>query len=1102
MSFDELQWQDLIKPLRVQRLLNDFSSLTGITLVIMDTQGNPVTTQTEPHNRLCMDFIKKNPLGNSNCIDCDKYWTSVAAKDFAHKIYTCKNGLVDFVTPIIFENEVSAYLFGGQIRLKDIKEHNKINNNKKISLKQIRIYDNLIDKGELVCLPDTWYEFHAKRLNIDPLVFFQALSEIPVLPKNKIEASARMLSGLAETISSLISKNLKTIKIIGSNDQILTEIANLIQSQDSAKRILDDLKNIVPYCKASLQIIENNTRTLLDSRGFELYNIDNQFLSPVSNDKLINRVINGREPIILSNTTIDPDWKSQAGTRDVLSWIGAPIIYNEKVFALITLDHNTLGFYTEKYKNTLVSFLNKIAPTFWHTIILNDAGNIINYMKIVNDVVKSISSETDIEGLLEKIVYEVKNKLHCTHCTIFLSEKINNEELLVAKAAEGGSKRTMDRTFSPGEGLAGMVYITGKTIITPNAHDNHYFSKARESKDRPRSMLVAPIKVGKRTIGVMSADQDEYDWFKQRDKHLMDALGQHIGIAIQRSNTTKILKNIGNNILTLNNVDDILQTLVTSAIELINVSTGVIYFINKDKRTLINKFHPPGFKHPRPRLKKKSGLTRTIIDSGEPLSIPNTKKDDRVVPILKKEFYSILGVPIKINTDVIGVFFLDDKESHDFTKTEISLLSTLADQAAIALQNIELRKNLNSDLETHRSLEDVLVNLVIEEQNQEVTLQRIGKSIIKLLGKKVSPTINLYDENKDKFSEVHVYGSLAKSNILNRAPRPKIGTGSYVVKHKKPLYLGDVRKPPTGCPTIRNESILLGIKSFAAIPLKRKNYIVGVLFINSLKKLEFNEQIRRTLEIFASQAGLAIEISQLHQSVQISNALIKASNLDFIASGITHEFRHFLQSFYGNIAIIKTQSNEPEIIKEAWELENKIETALNVIENFYQIRARENNVVPFDINLLIQQIIDSSNYRLTEKKIKFTYFKSENNIIVLMNPAELQTVIINLLNNSIDAVAKHHKEKQIELKVKIIENYLLITLKDSGGGIRSEIKQYIYSPYYTTKTTGLGMGLFWVKEIIEKNHGEIDYVNNDIDGTTFNIKLPFNRKLSHGKQSN
>lgn len=93
----------------------------------------------------------------------------------------------------------------------------------------------------------------------------------------------------------------------------------------------------------------------------------------------------------------------------------------------------------------------------------------------------------------------------------------------------------MTPRFRPGEGLAGWVYQNGRSTLVSDAINDPRFAPASESPDRPRSMLVVPVRVGDRTVGVISADKDEPNAFDTNDLRLAETLAQQAGIAIQRS---------------------------------------------------------------------------------------------------------------------------------------------------------------------------------------------------------------------------------------------------------------------------------------------------------------------------------------------------------------------------------------------------------------------------------------------------------------------------------------------------------------------------------------------------------------------------------------
>ena len=224
-------------------------------------------------------------------------------------------------------------------------------------------------------------------------------------------------------------------------------------------------------------------------------------------------------------------------------------------------------------------------------------------------------------------------------------------------------------------------------------------------------------------------------------------MGQQAGIAIQRSLALTLLEDIAKNILTLTAVERILEQVVLGAVDLVNATTGVIYLLDAAKRTVIQEFHPSDFNHETPRLDKPRGVTRTVIDTGRPVAVPDTSAATHVEvnPNLREIYKSMIAVPLKINQNVIGVFFVDDVQTHFFTEMEESLLVTLASHAAIAIKKAELHEDLHKRIGRHEELEKQMeqlhglvrkgaVNLV------DRVLDLVGASVRAMLGDEVSPT--------------------------------------------------------------------------------------------------------------------------------------------------------------------------------------------------------------------------------------------------------------------------------------------------------------------------------------------------------------------------
>ena len=103
---------------------------------------------------------------------------------------------------------------------------------------------------------------------------------------------------------------------------------------------------------------------------------------------------------------------------------------------------------------------------------------------------------------------------------------------------------------------------------------------------------------------------------------------------------------------------------------------------------------------------------------------------------------------------------------------------------------------------------------------------------------------------------------------------------------------------------------------------------------------------------------------------------------------------------------------------------------------------------------------------------------------------EFEQVIINLIKNSKDAFEKDKtiKDKIIKISAKQEQNFITIDIEDNAGGIKNEILDKIFEPYFTTKKGGTGIGLYISKMLIDEMKGSIEVSTNG-GKTKFTIKL-------------
>jgi nitrogen fixation/metabolism regulation signal transduction histidine kinase len=154
----------------------------------------------------------------------------------------------------------------------------------------------------------------------------------------------------------------------------------------------------------------------------------------------------------------------------------------------------------------------------------------------------------------------------------------------------------------------------------------------------------------------------------------------------------------------------------------------------------------------------------------------------------------------------------------------------------------------------------------------------------------------------------------------------------------------------------------------------------------------------------------------------------------------------------------------------------------SAFSNFASMPAQQNETL--NVVNVVELTLDIFN----EDYIVFE--SEEKEIISKMDRAQLIRVITNLVKNAIQSIPEYQTEKTILVSVKKEENNVLILVKDNGIGIETENIDRIFEPKFTTKNSGMGLGLGIIKNIIENYKGSITFETEYGKGATFTVSLP------------
>ncbi|MGZ5608982.1 MAG: PAS domain-containing sensor histidine kinase [Methylobacter sp.] len=226
-----------------------------------------------------------------------------------------------------------------------------------------------------------------------------------------------------------------------------------------------------------------------------------------------------------------------------------------------------------------------------------------------------------------------------------------------------------------------------------------------------------------------------------------------------------------------------------------------------------------------------------------------------------------------------------------------------------------------------------------------------------------------------------------------------------------------------------------------------------------------------------------------------------------MASGIAHEVNQPLSaiSSYTQVSLNLINADDPDLVKLTEILYKTQQQALRAgrivhrMREFVKSHAKHRSTA--DLNNLIHEAVSLCIAELKQNCIKLT-FELENNLPQLyVDHVQIEQVIINLIRNSVDALKilplKHQRQIAIQSRLTV-NNSIQVRIKDNGPGLDAEQQQKILTPFYTTKTDGMGMGLSISRSLIEAHEGSLNFNNQPGKGASFYFTLPVQKAAAKG----
>jgi len=216
--------------------------------------------------------------------------------------------------------------------------------------------------------------------------------------------------------------------------------------------------------------------------------------------------------------------------------------------------------------------------------------------------------------------------------------------------------------------------------------------------------------------------------------------------------------------------------------------------------------------------------------------------------------------------------------------------------------------------------------------------------------------------------------------------------------------------------------------------------------------------------------------------------LHREQELQMMLSGIAHEVRNPL----GGIAIFsgllrEELADNPNLSSYVERIERELESLKRVVNDFLDYARRlPPTLITTNLFDLGEDVLELLRSEAAAKQVK-VHFESPKKLASVVDKEQIRRALINLVRNAIQSTPA---QGEVVLSMANQDEDLLMEIRDTGSGIPKEHLEKLFTPFFTTREQGTGLGLALVKKIVDLHHGKIDVESQPGRGTVFRLVLP------------
>jgi len=655
--------------------------------------------------------------------------------------------------------------------------------------------------------------------------------------------------------------------------EAIADLSIHIELESLLIQILDSIQKVAPYDSASIFFVEENgDMEIVAAKGFlPEHNLIGKKVP--KSDKWIEVTVN-HTSLIIPDAQSDPRFEKWESSQNIRSWMGVPMISQDKVVGFINLDSHRTNTFTDRNATLAQTFANSAAVAIQNAILFNAEREQRKREESMLELMRITTSTLELNDIMQTILQHMLSLIPSDSGTIQLLE---GDKLRV----------TATQGFKPNVLTAGQILVLSDSVIKQQAltlAQPVYINNTRDSSSyKPfegaedvNSFMAIPLVYKGDPIGLATLDSHKTDRYSREDAEFAFAIANQAAIAIgnarlyqealRASERRAVLHRISQDIVRFTqDPEQIYNSIHETAEKLMSCDVFRISLRNREANENIFVYTmEAGVRYYLANTPLEKGLTGRVVTTGESI-ILGTEKDTNVYPHFgsKKHVKSAVAVPMRIGTEIIGTISAQSYDADSYGSEEQSLLEMLATHAATAIENVRLFQEESRRTQIIETLVDI-ANQIATTQDIVPVLDKITQRARDLLDAN-HVAIYLLQSDEHTLKVINAQGT-HKQELFAQALEVGRGiTGSVVAsgkseiidlvaKDQRRIHLFGTPEDDSAHETMMSAPLILRGKCIGAVNTWR-------LRVNGV----FNQVELSFLTSIANQVSVAIESSNLHK---------------------------------------------------------------------------------------------------------------------------------------------------------------------------------------------------------------------------------------------